>query len=631
VSDGEDSPYADRASHDHRVVLRNTYKDDSENGGRVFVQRKIAAVALSIIALWTLIIHTGLSHISSLIDVRLIPREYLFNSSSFSVMLSVILLITCYYLARGKKLAWYASTGTLSLSILLHILHRSRGIDPVLLFSIAMIFFLILYKDQFRTPGRLSLQKLNRTREVAHMLGIFGVVVLTSAAAFYVHRDVFSPRLDVAGSLWLSLLSSIMADTTGIFHPLNSRADILIESVTVAYITIYAYATSFFFTWFLKKGRTWAGNTSPLTTITLDQIIDAHGRHAINCFAASPEKQIFINSDKSCMLSLRVISGTGLVLGDPIGPDAKSEQVIREFRSFCMNSDLVPAFYHAHHSNIPSYQRAGMKEIKIGEEAIINPSTFELAGPKKKNLRNSVAAAERQGIAVRIFQAGQIICDEQLCSELDRISADWQSSGGGRRNIGFSCTKIHSVSDLLKGCREEEERTERDNLPGSSLIVAIAYRSGSNNNGQEEDDHGSSKNPCAFAIVRIYPNNRGATLDALRRTRDSPNGAVEILLYKTILTLKTLPRIREFSLGLAPLADSLNEVGMRGRGKFRVESVIETLAFSLGRNTTAVYNYNQLFRFKSKFDPRWEPRYLIVPSIANLPKILYSITKAHLQ
>jgi phosphatidylglycerol lysyltransferase len=92
-----------------------------------------------------------------------------------------------------------------------------------------------------------------------------------------------------------------------------------------------------------------------------------------------------------------------------------------------------------------------------------------------------------------------------------------------------------------------------------------------------------------------------------------------------------MPTIREFSLGLAPLAESLNDVAILNGRPLGWKSIIEKIGFSVGNATTALYNYNQLFRFKSKFEPRWEPRYLIIPSISSLPKALYSITKAHLQ
>lgn len=581
---------------------------------RGFVPNKSIAAALAAWAILNMAIQSGIIHVPLTFDPRIIPREYLFHSAPLEAMLSVMVLITCYYLTKGKKLAWNVSIGTLSLSIFLHMLHRNRGIDPVLLFSVSIIVALVMYRNRFRISGRLTMPSQRRDRETANIITVFAFILSISAVAFYIHRNDFGPVPGMTDSLWLSILSSVMADTTRIYHPLSNRAVMLIELVTAAYIVLYSYATSFVFTWLFGKNRL-SRNKAASQAVLIRQIIDVYGRHSINCFATSPEKQIFVSSDTSTLISCRIVSGIALALGDPIGPIDRKRQAIKEFRSFCQEADLIPAFYHGHQSTLPVYRALQMKEIKIGEEAIIDPLNFELTGPPKKNLRNSIAAATRGGINVKIFQPSDIINNAHLCSQLDDISADWQTAKG-KKNIGFSCTKIHRIMDLLIEA-DREESASSGNPVRVPLFVAVAYHDGNL--------------PCAFAVVRIYPNNCGATLDALRRAKNSPNGAIELLIYSIIMALKAIPTIREFSLGLAPLADSLNDVAILNGQPLGWKSIIEKIGFSIGNATTALYNYNQLFKFKSKFNPQWQPRYLVIPSMSSLPKVLYSITKAHLQ
>lgn len=582
-----------------------------------FASSKAIATVLATWAMLNLAVQTAVIRIPTSFDLRIVPREFLFHSTPLEAMLTIILLITCYYLAKGKRLAWNVGIGTLFLSIALHALHRNRGIDPVLLFAVSILAFLILYRDRFKISGRLSLPNQNRAKEVAYIIIVFASILSISVAAFYVRRDDFGPIPDVAGSVWLSLLSAVMADTTGIYHPLSNRAEVLIESFTAAYIILYAYVTSFVFTWFSRRKYNLAINKDTSYATPMQQIIDVHGRHSINCFATSREKQIFFSSDKSTLISCRIVSGVALALGDPIGPSDRKEQAVKEFISFCREADIIPAFYQGHHGSLPMYRKLGFKEIKIGEEAIIDPSCFCVSGSAKKNLRNSIAAAKRYRISVKILQPIQIIDDEYLCRQLDDISREWLSTKG-KKNIGFSCSKIHHIKDLLAEAQKGEDARNGTSSQRISLFVAVAF-------------DGDSNAPLAFVVVRIYPNNYGAALDALRRAKNSPNGTIELLISSVVMSLKALPNITEFSLGLAPLADSLNEVSILKKNSLGWGNVIEKIGFTIGNATTTLYNYNQLFRFKSKFAPRWEDRYLVIPSITNLPRVLYSVTKAHLE
>jgi phosphatidylglycerol lysyltransferase len=74
------------------------------------------------------------------------------------------------------------------------------------------------------------------------------------------------------------------------------------------------------------------------------------------------------------------------------------------------------------------------------------------------------------------------------------------------------------------------------------------------------------------------------------------------------------------NLGLAPLSGLGENSGARGT---------EKLAHFFYENFNKFYNFKGLRKYKEKFNPDWEPRYLIYPNIMSLPKVALAIIQAN--
>jgi len=72
-------------------------------------------------------------------------------------------------------------------------------------------------------------------------------------------------------------------------------------------------------------------------------------------------------------------------------------------------------------------------------------------------------------------------------------------------------------------------------------------------------------------------------------------------------------KYRDFNLGMAPLS------GFESHRLAPLWSRLGGLAFRHGEH---FYNFQGLRHFKDKFDPVWEPRYLVSPGGLALPRIL---------
>jgi phosphatidylglycerol lysyltransferase len=105
----------------------------------------------------------------------------------------------------------------------------------------------------------------------------------------------------------------------------------------------------------------------------------------------------------------------------------------------------------------------------------------------------------------------------------------------------------------------------------------------------------------------------------MRRRPDGPRGVMETLIFRSIEEAARRG-LAEVSLGLAPLALTSNESD-------RIADRALRLAYE---RLDRFRRSRSLRQFKSKFSPRWEERYLVVPKAAALPEVLVALLRAHL-
>jgi phosphatidylglycerol lysyltransferase len=106
----------------------------------------------------------------------------------------------------------------------------------------------------------------------------------------------------------------------------------------------------------------------------------------------------------------------------------------------------------------------------------------------------------------------------------------------------------------------------------------------------------------AFVTWHRFNDNRARVLDLMRRLPDAPNPAIDLLIGES-LTRFAAAGVEQASLGSVPM--------------------------SHGRLAERVYPTRSLRRFKDKFAPDWQPRYLAAPSRAHAPAALVAVARAY--
>ena len=122
----------------------------------------------------------------------------------------------------------------------------------------------------------------------------------------------------------------------------------------------------------------------------------------------------------------------------------------------------------------------------------------------------------------------------------------------------------------------------------------------------------------AFAnIIPEYQLNE-ITIDLMRKRAAVERGTMDFLFVSMFQYFKDIG-YDSFNLGLSALS---------GTGKTQDSPRLEKALNYLYEHLDRFYNFQGLHEYKDKFQPRWEPRYLIYPSLAALPDVVVALIRA---
>jgi phosphatidylglycerol lysyltransferase len=255
-----------------------------------------------------------------------------------------------------------------------------------------------------------------------------------------------------------------------------------------------------------------------------------------------------------------------VALFDPVGPPRQRAELIWRFRDLCDLHHARPVFYQVRAESLPLYMDIGLTAIKLGEEARVDLARFDLdaKGKEMKDLRYTWNRGQRDGLELHIYPRG-----EAPMEELQPVSDAWLL-GKNVREKGFSLGRFSA--DYLRHFR----------------IAVVRFQG----------------KAVAFANLLETDGRELASLDLMRSAPDAPKLTMEFLMLGLILHFKS-EGYRRFSLGMVPLS------GLQPRRGAPMTQRLGSLVFRRGEQ---LYNFQGLRRFKDKFQPDWEPRYMAVPA-----------------
>jgi phosphatidylglycerol lysyltransferase len=294
---------------------------------------------------------------------------------------------------------------------------------------------------------------------------------------------------------------------------------------------------------------------------------EALARNTNSTLVATGDKALFRREAGDRGFIAYRTSGRFLVAwSDPVCAPGAEHELLAAFLEHAADWDREAVLYQISPALLPVAHDLGFVFFKLGEEAICDLDAFDLKGNKAKAQRHAINAMEKAGGRFRIVAGDEL---RALLPSLAVVSDAWLKSKGATEK-GFSLGRF-DVDYLLRfPCAIVES--------GDGRVVG-------------------------FANVLEAARAGEVSIDLMRHAAPADSGLpspMEFLILKLMADAKARG-FHRFNLGMAPLA----AVGATPRAR-----PMERLAHQFFLRGEAWYNYQGLRRFKERFHPAWEPRYL---------------------
>ena len=313
------------------------------------------------------------------------------------------------------------------------------------------------------------------------------------------------------------------------------------------------------------------------------------GGSTLSYMSTWPGNRYWISSDGRAAIAYRAIGAVAVTVGDPFGEQAGLDSVIAEFARFCEDRGLHPCLYSATGQSRAAAHRLGWTSVQIAEDTLLPLESLEFAGKKWQGVRAAMNKAAKEGITAQWWSFRDMPPD--IADQIRQISGSWVADKG-LPEMGF----------MLGGLAELDD-------PDIRCLVAV---------GADRMVHGIT------SWMPVYAGGRpvGWTIDFMRRSPEpgTCRGVMEFLIATAAMAFRE-EGARFVSLSAAPLARLDRSEQPRA---------VQGLLDLVGTAIEPVYGFRSLLRFKAKFQPVYEPLYLIYPDPAALGPIAIAIGRAYL-
>jgi len=291
------------------------------------------------------------------------------------------------------------------------------------------------------------------------------------------------------------------------------------------------------------------------------------------------DKRFLFHAEGDAFIMFQISGRSWIALAGPIGNPERNEELAWQFREEADRHDARCVFYQVSNDELRLYVDLGLSLAKLGEEARVRLDDFTIEGSERAELRHARNRANREGASFEVIPA---------------------------RNVPAVLDELKVVSDAWLKDKQVHEK-------GFSLGSFLPEYLANFDCGVIRVDNAI----VAFATIWKSADCDEISVDLMRFSSAAPKVVMDYLFTELMLWAKS-QGYHWFNLGMAPLS------GLEQHPLATLWHKLGNLLFRFGDN---FYNFEGLRRYKSKFLPEWEPRYLASPGgLLNLPRVLIDTT-----
>lgn len=506
-----------------------------------------------------------------------VPREwvddYIFNFPDTSFAWAFVLALLAAALAARKRIAWWILVGYMIAAAGWNIAGLAEGrerwfaeVGEVigLAFHLAAIAFLLLARKEFWARVRRgALLKAAATLVASMAVGtLIGWGLLELFPGSLARSDRFLYALNRVSAF----AGADAASFSGHPHVFVNALLGLFGAVALMVTAIVLFQSQ-------RADNALTGEDES----AIRGLLELYGKNdSLGYFATRRDKAVVFAPSGRAAITYRVEVGVCLASGDPVGDPRSWPQAVDAWLKLCQAYGWAPGVMGASAAGAQAFREAGLNALQLGDEAILHPEDFRLSGPDMRAVRQAVTRARRAGATVRIRRHRELPADE-MAAVIERADA-WRDTDDER---GFSMA-LGRLGDPADGDCLLVEAVQADQV---------------------------------VAMLSLVPwGGNGVSLDLMRRSPQSPNGTIELMVSELCMQSEDIG-ITRISLNFAMFRSAFEQGAQLGAGP--VARLWRWLLVFFSR----WWQLETLYRSNMKYQPEWVPRYACYDDARLVPRV----------